>query len=60
MTKATRIPRLVLISGATVTWKTTLAKAVAHELGLARIASTDTIREVMLVVSNNQSTSLNR
>tara|TARA_B100001996_G_scaffold37508_1_gene27669 strand:- start:883 stop:1506 length:624 start_codon:yes stop_codon:yes gene_type:complete len=60
MGEATSIPRLVLISGATGTGKTTLAKSVAHELGLARIASTDTIREVMRSVSNNQNTSLNR
>ena len=60
MGEATSIPRLVLISGATGTGKTTLAKSVAHELGLARIASTDTIREVMRSVSNDQNTSLNR
>jgi len=41
------IPRLVLIAGATGAGKTTLAKSVAHELNFARIASTDTIREVM-------------
>ena len=47
MAEGESIPRLVLISGATGAGKTTLAKAVAHEMGLARIASSDTIREVM-------------
>ena len=46
------IPRLVLIAGVTGSGKTTTAKAVAHELGLARIASTDTIREVMRLASS--------
>ena len=54
------VPRLVLISGATGVGKTTLAKAVAHEMGLARIASSDTIREVMRATSNSSDPALNR
>ncbi len=54
------IPRLVLISGATGAGKTTLAKAVAHEMGLARIASSDTIREVMRATSGPSEPALNR
>ncbi len=54
------VPRLVLISGATGVGKTTLAKAVAHEMGLARIASSDTIREVMRATANSSDPALNR
>ena len=54
------VPRLVLISGATGVGKTTLAKAVAHELGLARIASSDTIREVMRATASDSNPALNR
>jgi 2-phosphoglycerate kinase len=46
---STSVPRLLLISGATGTGKTTIAKAVAHEANFARIVSTDTIREVMRI-----------
>ena len=54
------VPRLVLISGATGVGKTTLAKAVAHEMGLARIASSDTIREVMRATASSSDPALNR
>ena len=54
------VPRLVLISGATGVGKTTLAKAVAHEMGLARIASSDTIREVMRATASSSNPALNR
>ena len=54
------VPRLVLISGATGVGKTTLAKAIAHEMGLARIASSDTIREVMRATANSSDPALNR
>ena len=54
------VPRLVLISGATGVGKTTLAKAVAHEMGLARIASSDTIREVMRATAISSTPALNR
>jgi 2-phosphoglycerate kinase len=53
-------PRLVLISGATGAGKTTLAKAVAHEMNMARIASSDTIREVMRATSDSPDPALNR
>ena len=48
---ADRPPRLLLIGGGTSVGKTTLAKAVAHELGFTRIVSTDTIREVLRAAS---------
>ena len=54
------IPRLVLISGATGAGKTTLAKIVAHEMGMARIASSDTIREVMRATVGSPDPALNR
>jgi len=54
------VPRLVLISGATGVGKTTLAKAIAHEMGLARIASSDTIREVMRATASSSDPALNR
>lgn len=54
------IPRLILISGATGVGKTTLAKAVAHELGITRIASTDTIREVMRAMTDDTNSALFR
>ncbi|MDE0708750.1 MAG: AAA family ATPase [Candidatus Poseidoniales archaeon] len=54
------IPRLVLISGATGAGKTTLAKIVAHEMGMARIASSDTIREVMRATAGSPNPALNR
>ena len=48
---ADRPPRLLLIGGGTSVGKTTLAKAVAHELGFTRIVNTDTIREVLRAAS---------
>ena len=54
------VPRRVLISGATGVGKTTLAKAVAHEMGMARIASSDTIREVMRATASSTNPALNR
>ena len=60
MAEGDSIPRLVLISGATGAGKTTLAKAVAHEMGLARIASSDTIREVMRATASSPNPALNR
>jgi 2-phosphoglycerate kinase len=60
MAEGDSTPRLVLISGATGAGKTTLAKAVAHEMGMARIASTDTIREVMRATVDSPDPALNR
>ena len=60
MAKGDSRPRLVLISGATGAGKTTLAKAVAHEMGMARIASSDTIREVMRATADSYDPALNR
>ena len=60
MAEGDSIPRLVLISGATGAGKTTLAKAVAHEMGMARIASSDTIREVMRATADSPDPALNR
>ncbi|MDP6906486.1 MAG: AAA family ATPase [Candidatus Thalassarchaeaceae archaeon] len=57
---AKSIPRLILISGATGVGKTTLSKAVAHELSIARIASTDTIREVMRATMTDTDSALFR
>ncbi len=47
-----RAPRLVLISGVAGAGKSTLAKHVAMGLEFDRIASTDTIREVLRTASN--------
>tara|TARA_B100001750_G_C15396087_1_gene540110 strand:+ start:70 stop:702 length:633 start_codon:yes stop_codon:yes gene_type:complete len=47
-----RAPRLFLISGVAGAGKSTLAKQVAIELEFDRIASTDTIREVLRTASN--------
>ncbi|HJM41367.1 MAG TPA: AAA family ATPase [Candidatus Thalassarchaeaceae archaeon] len=60
MAEGDSVPRLVLISGATGAGKTTLAKAVAHEMGMARIASSDTIREVMRATADSPDPALNR
>ncbi|MDP6844306.1 MAG: AAA family ATPase [Candidatus Thalassarchaeaceae archaeon] len=60
MAEGDSVPRLVLISGATGAGKTTLAKAVAHEMGMARIASSDTIREVMRAIADSPDPALNR
>ena len=60
MAEGDSVPRLVLISGATGAGKTTLAKAVAHEMGMARIASSDTIREVMRAIADSPNPALNR
>jgi 2-phosphoglycerate kinase len=60
MAEGDSIPRLVLISGATGAGKTTLAKIIAHELGMARIASSDTIREVMRAISSSPDSALKR
>ena len=60
MAEGDSVPRLVLISGATGAGKTTLAKLVAHEMGMARIASSDTIREVMRATAGSPDPALNR
>jgi 2-phosphoglycerate kinase len=60
MSEGRSVPRLVLISGATGVGKTTLATSVAHSLGISRIASTDTIREVMRATSTSEDPALAR
>ena len=60
MSTGDSIPRLVLIAGATGAGKTTLAKSVAHELNFSRIASTDTIREVMRATVERVDSALQR
>ena len=47
-----RAPRLILISGVAGAGKSTLAKQIVINLEFDRIASTDTIREVLRTVSN--------
>ena len=54
-------PRLLLLSGAAGVGKTVLSKELANNLGFDRIASTDTIREVLRTVSNvNENPALHR
>lgn len=40
-------PLVILIGGATGVGKSTLATQIAHRLGITRVASTDTVRQVM-------------
>ena len=47
-----RPPRLVLVTGATGVGKSTLAHRTAAELGFARFASTDSVREVLRMSAN--------
>ena len=53
-----RAPRLILISGVAGAGKSTLAKQIVINLEFDRIASTDTIREVVLDGNNEGSIDL--
>jgi 2-phosphoglycerate kinase len=43
-------PMILLLAGAAGTGKTALAQEVAHRLGIARVTSTDSIRQVMRIM----------